>query len=99
MTTSTQILNYLSSNKERYHQQYHLVRVGLFGSFARGEETSGSDIDLLVEFEDNTKRLMEVKQELKSEIQNRFDRPVDICREKYMNPIFKTHILSEVVYA
>jgi len=99
MTTSTQILNYLSSNKERYHQQYHLVRVGLFGSFARGEETSGSDIDLLVEFEDNTKGLVEVKQELKSEIQNRFDRPVDICREKYMNPIFKTHILSEVVYA
>ena len=99
MTTSNQILNYLSSNKERYHQKYRLVRVGLFGSFARGEETVNSDIDLLVEFEDNTKGLMDVKQELKSEIQKIFNRPVDICREKYVKPIFKKRILSEVLYA
>ena len=58
-----------------------------------------SDIDLLVEFEDNTERLTDVKQALKSEIQRQFDRPVDICREKYMKPIFRKHILSEVLYA
>ena len=98
MITSNQILNYLSANKERYYQKYHLVRIGLFGSFARGEEMPNSDIDLLVEFEVNTKGLMEVKQALKSEIQNIFNRPVDICREKYMKPIFKKQILSEVLY-
>jgi predicted nucleotidyltransferase len=99
MTTSSQILNYLSANKERHRQKYHLVRVGLFGSLVRGEEKPNSDIDLLVEFEDNTKGLLEIKQELKSEKQQMFNKPVDICREKYMKPIFKQQILSEVQYA
>lgn len=99
MLTSNQILHYLSSNKEHYFQKYHLVRIGVFGSFARGEETADSDIDLLVEFENNTASLTEIKQELKSEIQCKFNRSVDICREKYMNPIFKKQILSEVLYA
>jgi len=99
MTTSSQILTYLSANKEKHRQKYHLIRVGLFGSFARGEEKPNSDIDLLVEFEDNTKGLMEIKQELKSELQTTFNKPVDICREKYVKPIFKKQILSEVLYA
>ena len=33
-----------------YFKTQPIVRVWLFGSFARGEETSESDVDLLVEF-------------------------------------------------
>ena len=99
MTTSNQILNYLTTNKERHRQKYHLVRIGLFGSFARGEEKPNSDIDLLVEFEDNTKGLTDIKQELKAEIQTIFNKPVDICREKYIKPFLKKQILAEVQYA
>jgi predicted nucleotidyltransferase len=31
-----------------------MFRIGLFGSFVRGEETKESEIDILVEFEDPT---------------------------------------------
>ncbi|MEQ1746282.1 MAG: nucleotidyltransferase domain-containing protein [Saprospiraceae bacterium] len=31
-------------------QPFNPVEVGVFGSFARGEETSESDIDILVDF-------------------------------------------------
>ena len=90
-----QILYYLSSNKARLKRDYHLIKIGVFGSIARGEQTIKSDIDLIVEFEDNTPDLYSVKQKLKSELQIRFNLPVDICREKYMNPIFKKQILAE----
>jgi predicted nucleotidyltransferase len=80
-------------------KEYHLVKIGIFGSIARGEQNKLSDIDLIVEFESNTPDLYSLKQRLKSEIQSKFNLPVDICREKYIKPVFKKQILAEVKYA
>ena len=99
MVDSKQILIYLSSNKARFKKDYHLIRIGIFGSVARGEQNENSDIDLVVEFEENTPDLYTVKQRLKDEIQSKFNLPVDICREKYIKPVFKKLVLSEVKYA
>ena len=99
MTDSGQILNYLASNKDRLQKEYHLKRIGLFGSIARGEQTDKSDIDLIVEFEEGTDNLYDLKQKLKNEIQSKFKMPVDICREKYIKPFFRKQILSEAKYA
>jgi predicted nucleotidyltransferase len=92
-------LYYLTSNKSRLERDYHLKKIGVFGSMARGAQSNLSDIDLIVEFEDNTPDLYSIKQNLKNEIQSKFNLPVDICREKYLNPIFKNQILSEALYA
>ena len=35
-------------------QRFHVKRMGLFGSCAHGDETSSSDVDILVEFEQST---------------------------------------------
>jgi len=99
MIDSDRILYYLTSNKNRLEKEYHLVKIGVFGSFARGEQNELSDIDLIVEFEKNTPDLYAIKQRLKNEIQSRFNLPVDICREKYIKPVFRQQILSEVKYA
>lgn len=99
MTETTQILTYLTINKKRFQKEYHLKRIGIFGSFARGEQTEKSDIDILVEFEEGTDNLFELKQMLRAEIQSIFKVPVDICREKYIKPFFKDQILREAKYA
>jgi predicted nucleotidyltransferase len=99
MTDTNQILTFLSMNKKRLLNEYHLVKIGIFGSVARGEQNESSDIDLIVEFEENTPDLYGLKKRLKNEIQSKFNIPVDICREKYIKPIFKKHILSETIYA
>lgn len=99
MVHTVQILNYLMSNKERLQSEYHLVRIGIFGSYARGEQTVDSDLDLLVEFDEGTDNLFEIKQKLRNELQSVFRLPVDICREKYIKPFLKTHILQEAKYA
>jgi hypothetical protein len=75
------------------------VRIGLFGSYARGEQKPNSDIDLLVEFEENTKDLYELKIELKEFFQIQLGIDVDICREKYIKPRLKKSIIKETVYA
>ncbi len=98
MIELNQILLYLSSNKSRLERDYHLKKIGVFGSIARGEQNNNSDIDLIVEFEDNTSDLQNIKQLLRDEIQAKFDLPVDICREKYIKPIFLNQILSEAKY-
>ena len=99
MVNAQQILDYLTLNKSRYQKEYHLKRIGIFGSMARNDQSSTSDIDLLVEFEDNTPDLYIIKQKIKEEIQSKFNLSVDICREKYIKPIFKKQILSEAKYA
>lgn len=98
MIESKQILQFLSDNKERWLKEYQIEKVGIFGSCARGEQKENSDIDLIIEFSLNTQDLYSKKSKIKKEIETKFNTPVDICREKYINPFFKKHILSEAIY-
>jgi len=98
MTERSSILSYLEANKERLMREYHLTKIGLFGSISRAEQNESSDIDLVVEFEPETQNLYILKKNLRQEIQRIFNRPVDICRLKYIKPIFKSQIVQEVQY-
>ena len=93
-----EILNYLKSNKQNFKDTYHLIKIGLFGSFAKDLQSTESDIDLLIEFEANTENISEIKEELKILLKNKFNRNVDICREKYLKPYIREHILRETIY-
>jgi hypothetical protein len=97
--TRDQILNFLSQNKILLRNKYHIVRIGLFGSYARGEQNLDSDIDLLVEFEDNTQELYDLKLQIKDFFKSSLGIEVDICREKYIKARIKSAILNETVYA
>ena len=97
--TRDQILTFLSQNKKLFRDKFHIVRIGLFGSFARGEQNLDSDIDLLVEFEENTKELYDLKLQIKDFFKTSLGLEVDICREKYIKARIKSPILKEAVYA
>src|SRR3990170_8889430 len=51
--TRARILKALRDHDETL-QKYSVKRIGLFGSYARGKQKRGSDIDFLVEFEKPT---------------------------------------------
>ncbi len=40
----------LRDHKALLRDQYHISRIGIFGSYARGDTHSRSDVDILVEF-------------------------------------------------
>lgn len=98
MIDSLKVINYLHVNKQRLIKEYHLTKIGVFGSVAKNEQNKSSDIDIIVEFENNTLDLFNLKENLRSEIMNEFSVNVDICREKYIKPVFKDQIMSEVKY-
>ncbi|MCL2650044.1 MAG: nucleotidyltransferase family protein [Candidatus Azobacteroides sp.] len=98
MVEQSQIIHYLSANRQSISRRYRLKKLGIFGSYARNEQTPASDLDLLVEFEDNTPDLTDKKDFLRKEMQSVFRIPVDICREKYIKPVFRQQILSDVIY-
>jgi predicted nucleotidyltransferase len=98
MKTRDQILTFLSKNKKLFRDKYHIVRIGLFGSYARGDQNIKSDIDLLVEFEENTEDLYGLKIQMKEFLRNKLGLEVDICREKYIKPRIKKSIIKETVY-
>ena len=98
MKTRDQILTFLSQNKKLFRDRSHIVRLGLFGSYARGDQNIHSDIDLLVEFEENTQDLYDLKLQLKDFFRNKLGIEIDICREKYIKPRIKKSILKETVY-
>jgi len=41
----------LEEKKDYIKKEFHIVEMGIFGSFIRGDQTSSSDIDILVVFE------------------------------------------------
>jgi len=79
-------------------KQYNPLFIGLFGSYARNEQNENSDIDLIVEFENNTENLYDLKLKLKDFFRDELGLEIDICREKYIKPRIKESIIKEVIY-
>ncbi len=99
MLSSNDIIQSLIENKTYLRNHFYCTEIGLFGSFARNEQTNESDIDILVVFEPETPDLYNVELELKEYLQKCFNREVDICSKKWIRPIFKPLVLKEAIYA
>lgn len=90
------ILSVLRQYKIDHAEQYGIIDLGVFGSVARDEAVSSSDIDLCV----RTKQpdpfsLVHIKED----IENMLNLSVDIIRMRDgMNPHLKARIEKEVLY-
>ncbi|MBM3836695.1 MAG: nucleotidyltransferase family protein [Verrucomicrobia bacterium] len=79
-------------------RRFGVSRVGLFGSCARGEESTASDVDLLVHFETGRKTLANLV-ELGDFLQALFGRRVELVTPESLSPYIAPMILREVRYA
>lgn len=78
--------------KHNIFKDYKLEKIGVFGSFARGEKFN--DIDLLL-----TENLhYKTKEELQSKLELILGIKVDIVTEKYIDPIVKYRALKDLKY-
>jgi len=60
-------------------REYHPAYVGLFGSFVRGDGTAGSDIDILVRFNESYSLLQLVR--IENELSGKLGIKVDLVTE------------------
>jgi predicted nucleotidyltransferase len=93
-TIQTTLRQYLPEVKQRYHVQ----RLGIFGSFVRGEQTESSDIDVLVEFDPAARFGLLTFCELENELSDLLNLKVDLVMKKGLKPRIGERILAEVVY-
>lgn len=98
IATKDKILEFLREQKPYLYNTFNLTKIGLFGSFATGSNTSKSDIDLIVEFEEGTPNIFEKKESLRNLFFNKFNRYVDVATEKYLKPYYKQQIIKETIY-
>ncbi|PWR74192.1 nucleotidyltransferase family protein [Methanospirillum lacunae] len=76
---------------------FGVIRIGLFGSVIRGEQTNKSDIDILVEFKDEYKTLKNYVA-LVDYLESFFDSKVDLVTLESLEPYIQQYILNEVVW-
>ena len=80
--------------------RYGVRSLGLFGSYVRGEQKKGSDLDILVEFDERPLTLLQfiiLEQELSALLGVKVDLKVDLVERHALKPAIGRHILQEVV--
>jgi len=94
--TQNQILDYLSTHKNKFQKLYNVNKIGIFGSYARNEATPDSDIDIVVDLKKST---MFGLVAIKEDIEEYFQKDVDIVQMRdRMNQLLKERIEKEAIY-
>jgi len=71
-----------------------VAMLGLFGSFARAEQTSSSDVDLLVEFSVPKSLLSLIS--LEQEISDELGRDADLLTENALSPYLRDRVKEDL---
>ncbi|MFH1510740.1 MAG: nucleotidyltransferase family protein [Candidatus Woesearchaeota archaeon] len=92
--TALKIMSEIEKNLETI-KKYGVKRIGLFGSFVKKKDDGQSDLDFLVEFDDNT---FDNYMDLKFFLEDLFGRKVDLVIEDNVKPALQ-YIKEEALYA
>ena len=79
-------------------KQFGVKRWGVFGSFARGQQNTRSDVDILAEFEQG-KKSFDNFMHLAFFLEQQIGRRVELVTPESLSPHIGPHILREVEYA
>ena len=83
---------------EELKGKYKVKKIGIFGSYVRGEQKGKSDLDILVEFEEDAKLSLLDVVGLEIELSDLLGIKVDLVEKKSLKPYIGQYILSEVIY-
>ncbi len=97
MLNKEHIVRTLQENSKTLRDQFSIEKMGLFGSFSRGQETPQSDIDFIIELNPNTEDIYETKQALRKYLKRIFHRKIELAHYKYLKSYARDQILSGVV--
>lgn len=96
MKNLEEIKKILKMQKPALKEKYYVRKIGLFGSYVRGEQKKKSDVDILVEFEKPISLLKLVN--LENFLADVMGLKVDVVPKEDIRHELKERILKEVVY-
>jgi predicted nucleotidyltransferase len=90
------IISFISAHKDDLKRNYGVRKIGLFGSYAKGEAFEGSDIDIVVELDKpDLSYLIGIKQTFEEALGSK----VDVIRLRdNMNRLLRSRIQKDAVY-
>jgi predicted nucleotidyltransferase len=92
------VLALLRQHEPELKKQFDVAKIGIFGSFALGEERLDSDVDVLVTFQKG-KKTFDNLMGTKFYLEDLFKRKVDLVTNAALKPLIRDLILQDVVYA
>ncbi|KKG53854.1 nucleotidyltransferase family protein [Methanosarcina mazei] len=90
-----QIRLLILERKDEIKEKFKAEIIGIFGSYARGEEKEGSDIDVLVRFGGGASLFELVG--LGDYLEDLFGISVDVVSERALHPMMKDDVLRDLV--
>jgi uncharacterized protein len=90
------VLLFLKGNQS-YIRNLGVKRLGLLGSFVRGQQNANSDVDILVEFEPDHRKFDNISK-LAFFLEELFERRVELVTLESLSPYIGPRILKEVEY-
>jgi len=91
-----EILKKLKKLKDEIKRNYKVKSIGLFGSYINNKQKKASDIDFLVEFEDNADLFHSIG--LSLFLEDQFNKKVDVISKPTLKKELRERILQEVIY-
>ena len=90
-----QIQDILASSKAELRKRYKVKELGIFGSYARGQQKKTSDVDILVKFNPNASLFDFVG--LGNYLEEKLKIKVDVVSENGIRPELKNNIIKGVL--
>ena len=94
--TKENILKTLNRLKNEIATNYKVKKIGLFGSYVKHKQDDSSDIDILVDFEDDADLIHFIG--LSRYLEEIFKAKVDVVSKSSLKEELKQNILQEVIY-
>ena len=94
----TRIKDTLKKHKAEIKKRYKIKKIGIFGSYLRGEAGETSDLDILVDFEEDSKVGLLEFVGIENYLSDLLGIKVDLVEKSALKPIIGKQILKEVIY-
>jgi hypothetical protein len=91
------VIKKLEAAAPAIRSQFGVTRIGIFGSFARGEQTRKSDVDVLVDFAEGYATLKNFVG-LADRLEALFNRKVDLITMEGIDKYIRQSVESEVIW-
>lgn len=94
--TREEILQFLTAHKSELEGRFGVLKIGLFGSYARGDAREDSDIDVAVELvkENIADRYFGLLHYLEDNLHKK----IDLGIESNIKPALRPYIMKEIRY-
>jgi len=94
--TREDIMHFLLTHKTVLESQFGVVKIGLFGSYARGEAREDSDIDVAVELA--KENIADRYFGLLHYLEDNLHKKIDLGIESNIKPALRPYVMKEIMY-